>query len=57
MPAAVDIDKLNESQLRALIAQMQQALGEKETRLQERDSTIHRLTIEKDHLTHEIAWS
>ena len=55
MPAAVDIDNLNESQLRELVAQMQQALGEKDARLEERDSTIHRLNIEKDHLTHEIA--
>ncbi len=48
MPAAVDIDKLNESQLRELVAQMQQALGDKEAQLQERDTTIQRLGDEKD---------
>jgi transposase len=41
MPAAVDINQLSESQLREHAVQMQQ--------------TIQRLTIEKEHLTHEIA--
>jgi transposase len=48
MPAAVDIDNLNESQLRELVAQMQQALGDKDTQLQELDTTIQRLGDEKD---------
>ena len=48
MPAAVDINQLSESQLRDYAAQLQASLGE-------RDATIQRLTVEKDHLTHEIA--
>jgi len=55
MPSAIDIHQLSEHELREWAAQMQQAFGDKIAELQERDSTIQRLTIEKEHLTHEIA--
>ena len=41
MQTSVDLNQLSESEVRALAAQMQ--------------STIQRLTVEKEHLTHEIA--
>lgn len=55
MPAVVDINQLSEAEVRKLAAQMQRALDDNEAKLQQRDETIRRLTLEKDHLTHEMA--
>lgn len=48
MPAAVDINELNESELRDLVARMQRALGDQESQLHELDTAIEQLKSEKE---------
>ena len=62
MHASADPNQLNESQLRQLVAQMQQQIDDQDTRLAEqaaiiarRDEAIRRYQIREEQMSHEMA--
>ena len=62
MHASIDPSQLNASQLRQLVAQMQQQIGDQDARLAEqaaiiarRDEAIRRYQIREEQMSHEMA--